>query len=175
MALPENAPAPTNATLAELFRGAIASLWFAGNVKSYDSVRARHDLTPEGALCLLIMVTENVSTCSGIELHLHPFGGGSFDRTEAKILAESGLYSLQSNGYVRLDTKGKLEMQEHDHKFYGLGDIQWLLTAKAARALAPIYCTCKGLPSSEQTQAVKDMLAANKATVSANRKRKSSS
>jgi len=41
--------------------------------------------------------------------------------------------------------------------------------------MAPIYCSCKGLDSSEQASAVKAMLAANKATVSKNRKRLKSS
>lgn len=123
----------------------------------------------------MIMVTEDVASATGIERYLHPSSGGAFDRTEAKILAECGLNSLLSNGYLRLDSRGVLETTSHDKKVFGLGDIQWLLTAKAARAMAPMYCLCKGLDSAEQPNAVKAMLAANKRVVAENRKRLKSS
>jgi len=171
MSNPENIKAHKDATAAELVRNSIASIWFAHAIDNFDAVKKRRNLTPEGALCLIIMVTEGVSCSSDIEMYLHGFRGGSFDRTEAKVLAEAGLYSLKHIEYLRLDAKGKLELDAHDSSFYGLGDVQWLLTAKGARAMAPIYCSCKGLPSSEQESAVKDMLATNKAAVAANRKK----
>lgn len=161
--------------LNKLICTALASIWFPHQIKSFASVRDRSDLAPSAALCLLIMVTEDASSSSDIEIHLAPFGGGNFSRVEAKIIAEDGLYSLRSNGYIRLDAKGEQEKAAHDTTNYGLGNIQWLLTAKGARAMAPIYCSCKGLDSSEQASAVKAMLAANKATVSKNRKRLKSS
>lgn len=156
-------------TVSYIYRAALTSIWFTGPINSYESVRARRDLTPEGALCLLIMVTEDVASATGIQMFLHPFGGGDFDRIEAKILAETALYSLLDNKYLRLDAKGKRELAAHDNSYYGLKDIQWLLTAKAARAMASAYCICKGKGSPEQEEAVKVMLSTNKAVVAKNR------
>lgn len=152
----------------QLFLGALTSIWFGGSVSSYESVEKRLDLQPHAAMCLLIMVTESVASCTDVQRYFHPAFGGSFDRTEARILAETGLYSLQDNGYIRLDAQGKREHEEHiknNNDHYGLGDVQWLLTAKATKLIAPAYCACKGLPSSEQEQARTDMMAANKAAI----------
>ncbi len=114
-------------------------------------------------------LTEGVACSSKLHWNLAQVSGGPFGRVEARVIAENGLYTLAENGYLRLDARGKIELQEHDHTNYGLGDVQWLLTAKAAKTMAPAYCTIKGLPSECQAQAVKDMLAANKAAVKAAR------
>jgi hypothetical protein len=156
-----------------VFSGALTSIWFGGDIKDHSSCTKRFDLKPHAALCLLLMATENATCSRSIEIHLSHFGGGSFDRTEAKIIAEYGLLSLKDNGYIRLDSRGEKEMSEHDSGHYGLGDIQWLLTTKGAKLIVPAYCECKGLDSSHQAQAVKDMLSANKAATTKFRKKTS--
>ncbi|TVT50509.1 MAG: hypothetical protein FHP94_03225 [Denitromonas halophila] len=171
MATSKNTKTPKGTISAALVRGAIGSIWFPHAVDCFNDVKKRRELTPEAALCLLTMVTEGVSSSSQIEMYLGGFYGGAFGRTEAKVIAKAGLDSLKAIEYVRLDAKGKQELEAQDSSFYGLENVQWVLSAKGARAMAPIYCSCKGLPSDEQEAAVKDMLAANKASVSANRKR----
>lgn len=151
----------------------ITSIWFGAEIKDFESVEKKFDLEPHAAMCLLIMVTESVACGNDIARYFHPMYGGAFDRTETKVLSESGLYSLQSNGYIRLDAKGELELEQHRKElggYYGLGSVQWTLTAKATKTIAPAYCACKGLPSSEQEQARKDMIAANKAAIAKARK-----
>ena len=167
----DNVPVRADSTISSYFRGALTSIWFGQAIGDSASCIKRFDLQPHAALCLLIMVTERVSCSNDIEFYLSQVTGGAFDRTEAKIVAEYGLYSLLDNRYVRLDAKGKRELSEHEHGNYGLGRIQWLLTAKAAKLMAATYCTCKGLESSFQEQAVQDMIAANKAAVAEGRKK----
>lgn len=169
----DNVAAKAESTISQSYAGALTSIWFGATIDSYRSCKKSFDLTPDAALCLLIMATERVACSRDIELHLANFGGGTFDKVEAKIVAECGLYSLKDNGFVRLDAKGKVELSEHCHENYGLGNVYWLLTAKAAKLIAPAYSTCKGLESSAQEQAVKDIIAANKAAVVAGRKRMS--
>lgn len=169
----DNVLVKADSSIRQYYGAALISIWFGQAIDSYKSCEQRLDLKPHAALCLLIMAVERVASSRDIEIHLSRFGGGPFDRVEAKIVAECGLYSLHENGYVRLDAKGKKELEEHAHENYGLGTVQWLLTAKAAKTIVPSYCTCKGLESSEQAQAVKDILAANKVAVAEGRKNKS--
>ena len=148
----------------------ITSMWFGGLIEDHKTCTKRFDLEPHAALCLLIMATENATSSLRIQMSLHGFGGGLFQRTEAAIVAEYGLYSLKDAGFIKLDAKGEKELSEHGHKHYGLGDVQWRLTAKGARRIVPTYCSCKGLESSYQDQAVNDILAANKAAIAEFRK-----
>lgn len=154
-----------------IIKNSLTSIWFSGDIHDYKSCTKLFDLKPDGALCLLIMATENATSSKDIQRSLHGFGGGLFHRDEAAIVAENGLYSLQALGFLKLDAKGEKELEAHDHSYYGLGDVQWKLTAKGARRIVPTYCSCKGLPSDYQDQAVKDILAANKAAIAKNRKR----
>lgn len=48
----EDDTSPEEQNLSQLFCGALSSLWFSAPIKSFDSVKQRHDLSPEGALCL---------------------------------------------------------------------------------------------------------------------------
>lgn len=157
-----------NSEVRHAYIAGITSIWFGASITDYESTRKTFDLEPHAAMCLLIMVTESVACGTDIQRYFHPAFGGAFDRTEGRILSETGLYSLQSNGYVRLDAKGKRELEQHrkeNGQYYGLGDVQWLLTAKATKLIAAAYCACKGLPSNAQEQARKDMIAANKAAI----------
>ena len=172
MTAKDNVPVRADSTISSYFRGALTSVWFGQAIENGDSCVKRFDLQPHAALCLLTMVTERVACSNDIEYYLSRVTGGGFDRVEAKVIAECGLYSLLDNRYIRLDAKGKRELSEHEHGNYGLGRIQWLLTAKAAKLMAATYCTCKGLESSSQQQAVQDMIAANKAAVAQGRKKK---
>ena len=164
---------PKNPELFRTYLAGMTSIWFGAGITDYKSTRKQFDLEPHVAMCLLVMVTESVACGMDIERYFHPSFGGAFDRTEAQILSETGLYSLQSNGYIRLDAKGKRELEQHQEEndgCYGLGAVQWLLTAKAIELIAPAYCACKRLPASAQEQAQKDMLAANKAAIAEARK-----
>lgn len=154
----------------DYYLGAITSIWFGDAIKDHASCVKKFDLEPHAALCLLIMAIDGVSDAQHIEFRLSKVGGGGFFREETYVLVEYGLHSLHSKGYVRLDAKGKKEFEEHNHKFYGLGTIQWHLTAKAAKAIVAAYCTCKGLPSSHQGEAIKEILAANKEAIAKSRR-----
>lgn len=154
-----------------LLKNGITSIWFGAHISNVQSVKKRLDLEPHAALCLLIMATENATSSLQIQASLHGFGGGTFERGEAAIISELGLKSLRDIGYIRLDAKGEQEYHDHAMEFHhlGLGYVQWRLTSKGARRIAPTYCTAKGLPSFHQDQAVKDMLAANKAAIAKHR------
>lgn len=162
-------------TYANDLKNGLTSIWFGARINDFQSVNKQLDLKPHAALCLLIMATENATSSLQIQMNLHGFGGGMFDRKEAAIIAELGLYSLRSIGYIKLDAKGEKELTEHtlNTSSYGLGSVRWLLTSKGARRIAPTYCAAKGLPSSHQDQAVKDMLAANKAAIAKCRNKQS--
>ncbi|WP_156822053.1 hypothetical protein [Azoarcus sp. KH32C] len=161
----ENTYDPTEAIPPGLAAGVLVGIWFAANIDGRADCMRRFDLQPHAAICLLIMTTETVTSGDGIAQKLSLFGYRYFSRREALIVAEEGLYSLKENGYIRLDARGKRELKENDHHTWGLGDIQWLLTAKGAKTIVASYCACKGLDSSHQAQAVKDILAANKKAV----------
>lgn len=147
----------------------IASLWFGGSIQDRASCEAQFDLQPHAALVLLTMATQGAACAQEMQSHLTPIFGGPFDRQEAHILFEYGLWSLFDNGYLELDKQGEEERAAHDHGTYGLGYIRWHITSKAAKLIAPAYCAIKGLPSDQQEQAANDILAANKEAVKKSR------
>lgn len=166
---PVEAPKKEKGPTLQSFAWNFASIWFGQSITSRANCEERLDLQPHAALCLLAMATESVATAQDIQFRFSRVLGGPFDKAETHILVEYGLWSLLDNGYIRLDKKGEAERAAHDHHTYGLGYIRWLMTAKGAKLITAAYCTIKGLPSEYQTQAVQDILAANKAAVKKSR------